>query len=137
MKLLIDTNVILDMILKREPFYKDAIDVLELVKQDGVQEYVSASAVTDIYYIAYRTLRDRKQVLQLMKELFVIVNVAGVTQQEIQKALELTWNDFEDSVQYAVALLQEMDGIVSRNAKDYEDTEIQVLAPKEAIKMFG
>jgi predicted nucleic acid-binding protein len=134
MKLLIDTNVVLDLILKREPFYQNAIDVLSLAKREDVQEYVSASAVTDIYYITYRSLRDRNKVRLLMKELFVIVRVAGVTQQEIKEALELDWKDFEDSVQYSVALLQEMDGIVTRNPKDYEKTEIQVFTPEEILK---
>jgi predicted nucleic acid-binding protein len=134
MKLLIDTNVVLDLILKRELFYQNAIDVLSLAKRDDVQEYVSASAVTDIYYITYRSLRDRNKVRQLMKELFVIVRVAGVTKQEIKEALELDWKDFEDSVQYSVALLQEMDGIVTRNPKDYEKTEIQVFTPEEILK---
>lgn len=51
MKILIDTNVVLDVLLMREPFCKDAVRVLELTKRDDIKEYVSASAVTDIYYI--------------------------------------------------------------------------------------
>lgn len=65
MKLLIDTNVLLDVLLKREPFYHKAVEVLELVQYDHVQEYVSAAAVTDIYYIACRYMKDKELVRQL------------------------------------------------------------------------
>lgn len=110
----------LDVLLKREPFYYKAVEVLEMVQYNNVQEYVSAAAVTDIYYyIAYKYLKDKELVRQLLKKLMDIVSITAVSEKEIEEALELAWNDFEDSVQYAVALLNEMDGIVTRNPKDY------------------
>ena len=108
MELLIDTNIVLDVLLKREPFYQDAVKVMNLAQYDDVQEYVSASAVTDIYYIAYRQIKDRKQVLELIKRLLMVVAVAAVSEQEIRNALKTEWKDFEDAVQYSVALLNEM-----------------------------
>lgn len=134
MRILIDTNVILDVLLKREPFYKAAVEVLSLTKMSNVQEYVSASAITDIYYLACRQLKDKEMARGLLKELLSIVSVAGVSEREIVKALELEWNDFEDSVQYSVALLQEMDGIVTRNPSDYKKSEIPVWLPEQALE---
>ena len=127
MRILIDTNVILDVLLKRSPFYETAIEVLKLSARDDIQEFVSASAITDIYYIAYKNLRDKAAVRELLKKLLLIVSVAGVSEEEIQKALELEWNDFEDSVQYSVAALNEMDGIITRNVKDYSSAEISAV----------
>lgn len=115
MKLLVDTNVVLDVLLRREPFVKAATDVLNLTQQDNVREYVSASAITDIYYIAYRQMKDRSAVRELLQRLLSVVSVAAVSEQEIQNALSLGWDDFEDSVQYSVALLSDMDGIITRN----------------------
>ena len=69
MKILIDTNIVLDVMLKREPFYKSSLEILGLSKKDDVEEYVSASAITDIYYLAYRQLRDKGMVKKLMKKL--------------------------------------------------------------------
>ena len=134
MKILIDTNIILDVLLKREPFYKAAIEVLNLAKKDNVQEYVSASAITDIYYLSYRQLKNKKLAKELLKELLAVVSVSYVSEQEISKALELEWNDFEDSVQYSVALLQEMNCIVMRNVDDYKESEIQVWLPEQVLK---
>lgn len=131
MKFLIDTNIILDVLLKREPFYDSCANVLQLSKQDNIDLYVSASAITDIYYIANQTLRDKEKVKNLLAKLIKVVSIAGVSEDEIINALELSWKDFEDSVQYSVALLQEMDGIVTRNPNDYQDAEIKIWKPEE------
>ena len=134
MKILIDTNVILDVLLKREPFCKAAIEVLELAKLNNVQEYVSASAITDIYYLACRQLKNKELARGLLKKLLTVVSVAGVSEQEINEALELEWNDFEDSVQYSVAFLQGMDAIITRNLNDYKQSEIPVWQPEQALE---
>ena len=136
MKILIDTNIVLDVMLKREPFYRLSLEVLSLAKRDDVEEYVSASAITDIYYLAYRQIRDKGSVKKLMKELLTVVSVASVSGQEIENALSLEWNDFEDSVQYAVALLNEMDGIVTRNQKDYNRADMKVWSPEQVLQKF-
>lgn len=133
MKILIDTNIVLDVMLKREPFYKLSVDILGLSKRDNVEEYVSASAITDIYYLACRQLRDKGRVRKLIKQLLTIVSIASVSEQEIQNALDLEWNDFEDSVQYSVAFLQEMDGIVTRNPHDYKEAKMKIWEPEELL----
>ena len=134
MRVLIDTNIILDVLLKRFPFYEEAIEVLKLSAREDIQEFVSASAITDIYYIAYKNVRDKVVVRELLKKLLLIVSVAGVSEEEIQKALELGWKDFEDSVQYSVALLSEMDGVITRNVKDYLLSEIQIWEPNQFLE---
>ena len=134
MKLLIDTNVVLDLLLNREPFCNEAAKVLNLSDRAEVKEYISASAITDIYYIAYRQLRDKTIVRNMIKTLLSIVSIACVTEQEIAEALELEGSDFEDSVQYAVAYLNEMDGIVTRNAADYKRAELSVWSPEQIVK---
>ncbi|MCM1119732.1 MAG: PIN domain-containing protein [bacterium] len=137
MKLLIDTNIVLDVLLQREPFFRDAVKVLNLAQYDDVHEYVSASAITDIYYIAHKQIKDRKLVLDLIKRLLMVVSIAAVTEQEIRNALEIEWKDFEDAVQYSVALLNEMEGLVTRNPGDYERTDISIWSPEQVLKMYG
>ena len=136
MKLLIDTNIVLDVLLKREPFCHDAVKVMNMAQYDDIQEYISASAVTDIYYIAYKQIRDRTLVLDLMKRLLMVVSIAAVSEQEIRNALEAGWKDFEDAVQYSVALLNEMAGLVTRNPKDYEGTDINIWSPEQVLKEY-
>ena len=87
MHLLIDTNVILDVLLNRSEFVQNAANILRLTDTD-FQKYVSASAITDIYYIAYRELRNKKLVKDLISRLIKIVHVADVSEQDIILALE-------------------------------------------------
>lgn len=137
MKLLIDTNVVLDILLGREPFFGEAAAVLNLSQLEDVQEYVSASAITDIYYIANRQMKDRGAVRELLTRLLKVVSVAAVSEREIQNALSLEWTDFEDSVQYSVALLSEMDAIVTRNPGDYRQASIRVFLPGQILLEFN
>jgi predicted nucleic acid-binding protein len=135
MKLLIDTNVVLDVLLNRQPFCEDAAKVLKLVARRNIEEYISASAITDIYYIANKMIRDKTKVRKLIEQLLKVVKIAAVSSEEINKALELKWNDFEDSVQYSVALLADMDGIITRNTSDYIDSDINIWTPKEFLNL--
>lgn len=129
MRILVDTNVILDVLLQREPFHKAGKSVLELAQYDEVEEYVSASAVTDIYYIANRTLQDTSAVSDLLKRLFEIVGIATVSAQEIQRALDMAWDDFEDAVQYSAAISAKIDAIITRDATGYRLASIPVYQP--------
>lgn len=136
MKLLIDTNIVLDVLLKREPFCQDAVKVMNLSQYDGVHEYVSASAITDIYYIAYKQIKNRELVFDLIKRLLMVVKIAAVTEQEIRNAMETKWKDFEDAVQYSVAFFNEMEGLVTRNPRDYEGIDISIWSPEQVLKMY-
>ena len=138
MRLLIDSNVILDYILEREPFYETAEKVLKLAESDdNVTEFVSASAVTDINYIAYRSLKNRELVYSLIKKVLKIVKVASVTDKEITAALNLNWKDFEDAVQYSVALSNKMDAVVTRNMKGFSQAEVKIRTPEEIVNFIS
>lgn len=133
MKAMIDTNVILDVLLKRGSFFQDSSNVLKKVSM-GFHEYISAAAVTDIYYIAYKELRDKEKVKSLIKKLLQIVRVENVNEADILAALDSDWSDFEDSVQNAITENNEYDLIITRNPSDYKKSQIQVLTPKELLE---
>lgn len=97
MKILVDTNVILDVLLKREPFYHDGVKVLNLSGKGDVDLFVSASAITDIYYIANQTIKNKLKITTLLSRLLKVVSVASVSEDIIKNALELPWKDFEES----------------------------------------
>ncbi len=135
LNLLIDTNVALDFILEREPFFETSRKVIDLPNEHNVTEFVSATTVTDIYYIAYRHLKNREIVMALLKKFLQVVKVANVTQKEIYMALNLDWKDFEDAVQYSVAASNDFDGIVTRNMQGFdEDDAVKIFTPEEVCK---
>ena len=132
MQVLIDTNVILDVLLNREQFVDAAVTILKL-SEDEVQKFVSASAVTDIYYMAYQELRDKQFVRELLKKLLSIIHVACVSEENILTALDSNWSDFEDSVQNAVAESQNYDAVITRNKNDYKKSMLNVFSPNEFL----
>lgn len=129
---LIDTNVVVDSFLKREPFFSMSQRVISLSRRyPVVNNFISASTVTDIYYITYKNLKDHQVVRNLFSELFEFVGVVQVTADDIHNAFALNWKDFEDSVQYSVAKSNGFDGIVTRNMKGFVDDEIKIFTPEE------
>ena len=131
MRIMLDTNVILDVLLQREPFHEAGKRVMELAQYAEIEEYVSASAVTDIFYIAHRALRDVALVSDMLQRLFSFVGVVTVSAREIQGALDLAWDDFEDAVQYSAARSENMDAIITRDAQGYSQGAIPVYRPDE------
>lgn len=133
MRILIDTNVILDVLLDRKPYSIDASKLLKL-PEDKVQKFISASAITDIFYIARRELKDKNITIDLIKSLLRIVHVASVSEQEIVLALNSGWIDFEDSVQNSVAESNNFDIIITRNQKDFSNSKLTVKSATEFMK---
>ena len=132
MQVLIDTNVVLDVLLNRTDFVQPAVKILKL-SEDDVQKYVSASAITDIYYIAYQEIRDKAEVKDLIRNVLQVIHVADVSEETIVSALNSDWKDFEDSVQNAVAEFHEYDAIITRNKSDYKNSKLKVFSPGEFL----
>ena len=136
MELLIDSNVVLDVILNREPFFEASEKVLRLDINHKVNTYISATTVTDIYYISYRNLRDNELVYNWLSRIFRFTKLLSVTPENIYTAVNLHWKDFEDAVQYSVAKFNNMDAIVTRNMKGFKDSELKILTPEELFEFI-
>ena len=130
--ILIDTNVALDILLKRQD-YDNAKRVYTLAEENIIFCYITASAVTDIFYLAQKDL-GKNQAKEALKELLKTFKPATVTDSHIYQALDLDWDDFEDSVQYVVGESFSADYIVTRNAKDYSSSSIPVVTPEQFIQ---
>lgn len=133
MELLIDSNVILDVILNREPFFEASEKVLRLGVNPKINTYVSAASVTDIFYISYRTLRDKELVYNWLSRIFHFTKLASVTAENIYTAVSLRWKDFEDAVQYSIVKFNGMDAIITRNMKGFKSSDIKIFSPEELL----
>ena len=132
---MVDTNVVLDVLLNRPAFVQDSATILRAASEE-TQEFITASAVTDIYYIARKELKDSLQTKMLIRNLLQVVHVASVSEVDVWAALDSNWKDFEDSVQNAVAEHQRFDYIITRNPSDYKDSSLPVLTPQEFANKF-
>ncbi|MGM9983903.1 MULTISPECIES: PIN domain-containing protein [Fibrobacter] len=132
---MLDTNVVLDVLLNRPAFVQNSAAILRVASEE-IQEFITASAITDIYYIARKELRGSLQAKALIRNLLQIVHVAAVSEVDIWAALESDWKDFEDSVQNTVAEHQRFDYIITRNPSDFKDSNLPVLTPQEFANRF-
>ena len=137
MNVLIDTNVMLDILLQREPHCRDAAKVNVLAEKKHIRSYISASAVTDIFYIAKKELKDTGKATELLKNILKTTRIASVTENCIYEALDLKWNDFEDSVQYVAGKNILADYIITRNANDFANSRIKAISPTEFLEIYG
>jgi predicted nucleic acid-binding protein len=132
MRVLIDTNIILDFVLNRAPFADGAVALFQHIEKQTFSAAVSASAVTDIYYLLQR---EKVDACAFLKEFLLGVDVLGVDKMVIMYALYSGWTDFEDAVQAQVAIENDIDVVVTRNTKDYSQLKrIQVLTPMELLQ---
>ena len=133
MNILIDTNVALDVLLNRVDFYNGSAGVFTMAEKKFVSGYISASAITDIFYIAQRKL-GKKPTKEAIKRVLKVVHPATVTGNDIYKALYLDWDDFEDSVQYIVGEGLAVDYIVTRNTQDFSSGSIPAVSPEQFLE---
>jgi len=134
-KILIDTNVALDILLCRKD-YPNAKVVYLLAEMKRIDCYISASAITDIFFLSKNDL-GKKPAKEALKTLLQVFKPAAVTDNHIYQALDLDWNDFEDSVQYIVGESLNADYIVTRNTQDYSSGSIPAVTPEDFIQAIA
>ena len=136
MTVLIDTNVVMDVVFNNSKLIDGSRAILDHAEQKRFAGYISASAITDIFYLSKKRL-GKKVAKEVVKELLQIYYPATVTDNHIYQALDLDWSDFEDSVQYIVGESISADYIVTRNTKDYTSGTIPVVTPEEFIQAIA
>lgn len=132
MKVLLDTNIIVDVALERQPYFGDSETVLSLVEQGQIEGYISASTFSDLYYII-RKDKGRALTLEFLREIAAFCQVATVDQDAIALALTTNLRDFEDAIQYSTAIVNNVDAIVTRNP-DVPVTIPRILTPQQLIQ---
>ena len=132
---LIDTNVALDYMLHR-PNYSNAKIIHLMAEQKFITGYISASAITDIFFLAKGTL-GKKSAKKALKDMLQVFKPATVTDSNIYQALDLDWDDFEDSVQYVVGESFSAEYIITRNTQDFASGSIPAVTPDEFIQVIA
>lgn len=138
MKIFLDTNIILDVLVKREPFYIDSAKILTLVNGKITQGFISAITVNNIYYILNK-LKNKETAKNFTVEILNYFEVIPLTKAILEHANKLDTNDFEDAIQYLSAIDCKCNFLITRNLKDYPKNkinEIKVITPSDLIKLL-
>lgn len=136
MKVLVNTNVVLDIALERLPFFEQSARFLDIAYQSGTAIYITATTITDLYYIV-RKAKSRDMALTFIRDLLKFVDVAAVDKNVIVKALQLNMVDFEDAIQASVAQEETIDIIVTRNEGDFSDADLEIHSPTTFLQRFN
>ena len=133
MKVLIDTNVILDVLCKRQDFFEDSSMVMKYCEVDKIDGVISALSIPNIIYIMRKEL-DAEKTKDIIEKLQLIFTVADLKADDIKKALSLDFNDFEDALQSACASRIKADYIVTRNIRDFKNSRVIAIKPSELLE---
>ena len=136
MKILIDTNVIIDALTSREPWNESAEKIFIMAANNIVDMYITASSATDIYYLVRKHLHNAETARQVMSKLYSLVGILEVKEEDCVDALVLSITDYEDAVVEQVARRSGVECIVTRNQKDYELGLAKVFLPDDFIQFM-
>ncbi len=131
-KLFLDTNVVVDLLGEREPFYDAAARIASMADKGRIQLIVSALTYSTVFYLLSR-FEDKEQVKEKIRKFKVIAETAELTDKIIDKGLASKFADFEDALQYYCALQKDSDMLITRNVKDFKESDIPVLTPEEYL----
>jgi len=137
MRVLLDTNIVLDVLLKREPFFQASYDVMREDAMDKLECFVSASAITDIFYVLRKALSDRNAAKVQLEGLLEIVGVTDVMIEDVYGALASNMPDFEDAMISVIAERWKAKYIVTRNARDFDQSPVPAITPDALLQGEG
>lgn len=137
MKLLIDTNVILDALMDRKPWVRNAEAILLACADEKTSGCITASTFTDIYYMLRRHLRDGEQTKQALLKLLSVVDVLDVSGVDCEKAFDLPMSDYEDALLAYCAKRHRMERIITRNPKHFIGSPVKAISPEEFLKTIN
>jgi len=129
---MIDINIFLDVLQKREPFYGTSAGLLAAVETGQVQGYMAAHSLTTLFYLVQKG-RSSAEARVTITNLLQFIHIAPVDQSTIEQALNLETRDFEDAVQMVSALQVKADFLITRNVKDFQPALLPVLPPVDFL----
>lgn len=130
-KIFLDTNILVDLLADRKPFSKYAVEIFNAAESKKIQLFTSSHSIATTYYLLKKFIDD-KALREVLLGLFEYVSIIPVDVTVLSKGLRSKQKDFEDAIQvYCATSIEKIDGIVTRNIKDFRGSEILVLTPDE------
>ncbi len=136
MKIMFDTNIILDVLLNRAPFSTDAILLFSQVENGKIKGLIASTTVTTIFYLSSKIL-GKSAAKKAIHALLKLFEVSAINHRVIAEALDLNFSDFEDAVLYQSACHAEAAGIVTRDPKGFKKSTLPIYTPSELLKSLA
>ena len=130
--ILIDLNIILDVLQKREPFYEASARLLAAVETGLLEGFIAAHSITTLFYLIQKD-KSSAEARAGITNLLQFLKISPVNQRTIDQALNLDYSDFEDAVQMISALQCKAEYLLTRNTTDYQPALIPVVQPRDFV----
>lgn len=135
--ILIDTDVILDFFFDRQPFSEDASKILSLCEKGDLKGFITPVMISNIYYLL-RKIAKHDEVIENLKKLLSIIDVAPINKEVVLKALNSEFKDFENALQnFSAQNEMEIKVFVTRNTKDFKMSSLSVMTPEIYLKSIS
>ncbi len=131
-KILVDSDIILDLMLERDVFFNPAAELFNLIEKKKIKASVSSLHFSNLHYII-RKVKSNELAKSVLRKLAIIVNILSIDEKTIELALESNFPDFEDAIQYYACLDNDIDVIVTRNKKDFKSGKLPVMTAEEYL----
>lgn len=135
MKLMIDANILIDVLQKREPHFRFSALIWKMCETKQAKGYVSALTFANLVYIMRKELTPEKTE-EIISKLLLIFALTELNAADIQKAAKMRWNDFEDALQSVAAERVNADYIITRNTVDFEGSKVAAISPSTFVSEF-
>lgn len=133
----VDTDVIIDFLIDRQPHSGDSSQIFELAENQAIEIFTSALCLNNVHYIIRKVIGEKKA-REVLTELLEMIEVQDVSKNDIIRALKSDLKDFEDAIQHSVAInVQSIKAIITRNTKDFRTSEIAVFSPDAFVIMMA
>jgi len=135
-KVLFDTNVVLDLMLDRKPFSIAAAQLFSKVEHGELTRFVGATTITTIHYLASKTI-GQERARQEIQKLFTLFEIAPIDRFVLENAVKSNFFDFEDAVLHEAAKYVSVSAIVTRNVKGFQEASLKIYAPQELLNILS
>jgi predicted nucleic acid-binding protein len=135
-RVLVDTDIILDLLLERQPFFPAATRLFVAFQEGRLEGHVSSLAFSNLFYILRKKVQG-PEAIAVLRRLRLITRVLTVDEKIIDLALASSFSDFEDAIQYFAASEWELEAIVTRNRRDYKASRIAIVTAEECLELAG
>jgi len=134
-RLFLDTNIVLDLLGERDPFYKPAAQILSLADLRKIRVFTSPTSISNTHYILSK-FENKKTAIEKIRRFKLLCEISIMDDEVVDKAINSDFTDFEDALQYFSAIASQCDIIITRNEKDFKQSLIPVIEAEGYLKML-
>lgn len=135
-RVFVDTDVVLDLLLGRQPFFSAAADLFLAIQDGRIEGCLSPLIFSNLFYIL-RQQMPASEAVKALRKLKLLVLVLPVDERVLDLALASSFTDFEDAIQYYTAVAHDVAALVTRNKRDYRAARIPILDARECVELFA